>query len=265
MRIIRRDEWEARAPRSRQTILLPTPDLYLHHSVTSQYGAKGVRSIQRMHMHDRGFSDIGYSFIYDPKHREWYEGRGAGVRGAHTEGHNSRSHGLAVIGNFETDKPDERTLSDIARMVSHGHEQGWWAKPALTGGHRDTKATACPGKHLYKGIDRINYMAGDNELFVAAPTKIAGVEVIEQQIKQYYRDILGHEADAEGLAFWAAKIVNGEMNMTELAIHFLVVANGSLRKQIDAITVSSGVSPAEAAAVAERVFYDELQQILDAQ
>jgi hypothetical protein len=119
-----------------------------------------MRQIQRFHMETRGWSDIAYSFVVDPDTLEVFEGRGAGIAGGHTRGHNTISHAICVMGNYETDRPTDALLNRIAELVAHGHHQGWW--PAqLTGGHRDASgaSTACPGRHLQTAIPTINARA----------------------------------------------------------------------------------------------------------
>ncbi len=156
--IVPRAGWDARQPTSRRRIPLPTPEVFLHHSGASESGAAGVRSIQNYHMTARGYVDVAYSWLVDRDSCVIYEGRGPGIDGGHTFGHNSTSHGICVMGNFDNIEPSDELLNTIALLVAHGHTQGWW--PAqLTGGHRDVKNTACPGQHLYDQIPTINARA----------------------------------------------------------------------------------------------------------
>ncbi len=109
-------------------------------------------------MDRRGWSDIAYSYIIDRGTFEIYEGRGAGVQGGHTFGHNSVSHAICVMGNFEIASVPNGLIDQIAALVRHGNEQGWWPS-ILTGGHRDVGSTACPGGNLYAHIEEINRRA----------------------------------------------------------------------------------------------------------
>lgn len=159
MNIVSRQQWGAKPPRSRRTITLPTPKLFLHHTAGSEPdGADGVRRIQAFHMDTRGYADIAYSFVVD-RDGVVFEGRGAGVAGAHTRGHNTTSHAICVIGHYDNERPTTATLDAVAALVAHGHTQGWWPNQ-LTGGHRDVGSTSCPGRHLYAQIDTINRLAG---------------------------------------------------------------------------------------------------------
>lgn len=157
MNIVTRQEWGARHPKSVRQIVVPTPELWLHHTATGQHGAAGVRAIQRFHMDTRGWQDIAYSYLVDADGTV-YEGRGPAVAGAHTHGHNSTSHAICAMGDYQQEHPTERLVRSVARLVRYGHDRGWW--PAtLTGGHRDVGTTACPGQHLYARIDGINRLA----------------------------------------------------------------------------------------------------------
>ncbi len=167
--IISRQEWGARPPRRRSSIPIPTAELWLHHTAGNHSGASGVRSIQDFHMDIRGWSDIAYSFLIDRDTLEVYQGRGAGVLGGHTFGRNSISHAICVMGNFDVTSVSDDLIDKVAEVVAHGHQLGWWPS-MFTGGHRDVRATSCPGDNLYAQIDEINRRAvdpGDEEDNVA--------------------------------------------------------------------------------------------------
>lgn len=152
---VTRSQWRARNPSHVNTIPIPTPDLWLHHTGGAERGSEGMRAIQDYHMDVKGWSDIAYSFVIDPISNWVYVGRGAGIQGAHTEGHNTTSHAICIMGNFEVMKPSDDLLRTIAELINYGVEKGWWSK--FTGGHRDASgaSTACPGKYLYAAIPTI--------------------------------------------------------------------------------------------------------------
>lgn len=155
--IVSRSQWGARAPKSVKRIATPTSKLFLHHTADSNRGAQGVRNIQRFHMDSRGWSDIAYSFLVDPDGTV-FEGRGAGVAGAHTQGHNSTAHGLCAMGNYQSVTPPDSLIVGLAALVRHGAAEGWWVD-GITGGHRDVGTTSCPGDRLYPRIGDINRLA----------------------------------------------------------------------------------------------------------
>jgi hypothetical protein len=132
-----------------------------------------VRGIQRYHTLSNGWNDIGYNFLVDG-FGQVFEGRGGGVDrnviGAHALGFNTGSTGIAVLGNFEKDVPTAELQSTLADLLAWRLDVGHVDPLALveavstTGaprtlraisGHRDTGATACPGKNLYPLLDAL--------------------------------------------------------------------------------------------------------------
>lgn len=165
--IVSRTEWGARSPRGTpRRMNTPTSRLFLHHTV-GEYGGPdspepadgraGMRRLQRDHF-NRGFNDIGYSFVIDPIPLTAFVGRGPGIQGAHTKGYNSTSHAIAVVGNYQNLIPSDSLLKFIGELVAYGKMEGWW-DDVITGGHRDVSATACPGSNLYGKIRTINQYA----------------------------------------------------------------------------------------------------------
>ena len=81
--------------------------VFVHHTDTPNGYAPGdvpaiIRSIYTYHVRSNGWNDIGYNFLVDAYGRV-FEGRAGGIDrpviGAHTEGFNTGSVGIAVIGN----------------------------------------------------------------------------------------------------------------------------------------------------------------------
>lgn len=167
MEIVSREQWGAAPPRSVHQIDTPTPELWLHHSAGAlDAGGNGVwwddvRGIQRFHMapepEGRGWSDIAYSFLVGGG--QVFEGRGAGIAGGHTKGHNTISHAICLIGNYETMQPTEPDLQAIAALMRHGREKGWWGD--LTGDHSAASGanTSCCGRNLRAQIPRLRDLA----------------------------------------------------------------------------------------------------------
>ena len=157
MDLIRRDAWGAKAPRGKPVpIATPVRDLFLHHSASPDGGPETVRAIQRFHQETRRWADTAYTWLYSPRDRVFYEGRGPGIAGAHTRNHNKTSHAVCVLGNYDATVPPRHVIADLAEWAFwHG---GTWG-PGAYRLHRDVGATACPGKHLAALLDAINRQA----------------------------------------------------------------------------------------------------------
>ena len=156
----------------------------VHHTAgTNSYSASEsaaiVRGIERYHVLANGWNDIGYNFLVD-KYGQVFEGRGGGltknVVGAHAEGFNTGSIGVAVLGNYESQKISAAARAALVELlawrldVAHVNPLGrlTWTSggnpqyPAGTkvslrtvSGHRDTGPTSCPGGTLYAQLPRI--------------------------------------------------------------------------------------------------------------
>lgn len=180
VKIITRAQWGARAPkRTPVGISEPTPDLWIHHTADELHGASGVRAAQAFHMDSRGWSDIGYSFLVDDDGLV-YEGRGFGIAGGHTEGHNFTSHAISFMGNFDNRRPTPAALTAGAELVRLGATGGHWR--GITGGHRDASgaSTACPGRYLEAELPWLRTASTSTN-----PPTSGGFTVLDPQTKAY--------------------------------------------------------------------------------
>jgi hypothetical protein len=196
MDLITRTAWGARPPKNKP-ITIPTPvrDLYLHHSAGPDGGPQTVRSIQSFHQNSRLWNDIAYTWLYSAKDRVFYEGRGPGIAGAHTAGHNRTSHAVCVLGNFEATKPPGYVVDDLADWARwHGQKYG----PDFYRPHNDVSATLCPGKHLAALIPQINDLAtADEDDAPAPPPRMDAITIsfLEDRIRPTF-DSYEHWEDA---------------------------------------------------------------------
>lgn len=162
--------------------------MYLHHTAGSNSygvndGAGIVRAIYSYHARTLGWGDIGYQFLVD-KFGNVFEGRHDAMEslpiGAQAGGYNSGTIGVSAIGNYETAEPTPELLDAITQVFAwKAYENGlnptgttklltgtssksslknpigsWVTVPTILG-HRDTNATACPGKNLYNEMSQI--------------------------------------------------------------------------------------------------------------
>uniref|UniRef100_A0A8C5X602 Peptidoglycan recognition protein family domain-containing protein n=1 Tax=Malurus cyaneus samueli TaxID=2593467 RepID=A0A8C5X602_9PASS len=122
--IVPRCLWGARPARgSPVTLRPPLSTLVIHHTLepsrpcrTFGHCARDMRDIQRFHQDTRGWDDIGYK-----------SGRGWHRVGAHARGHNTRSYGVAIVGDFRATTPDRDTLghTDCPGDALFGTCWGW--------------------------------------------------------------------------------------------------------------------------------------------
>ena len=163
----------------------PLKKVIVHHTDTPNGDpnpAATVRAIYTYHVQTRGWNDIGYNFLVDEQGRI-YEGRrardygsgeipsgedldGEGVIGAHAEGANTGSVGIALLGTFTSQLPTPAAIDGLQAMAAWKADRhdidvlSGDAYPHLAG-HRDTKATSCPGDRLYDRLPDIRRRVAD--------------------------------------------------------------------------------------------------------
>ncbi len=187
--IVPRSGWNADEKIRRGTpSFAPTLRLALVHHTA---GANGysiaqspaiVRAIQLYHVKGNGWNDIGYNFLVD-RFGQVFEGRYGGLErnvvGAHAEGFNTGSVGVALLGEYSSLAVAQKAREalaillawrlDIAHVdpvstlsfVSGGNARFGSGLPVFlrtVSGHRDTGFTDCPGNVLY-GL--LTELAGD--------------------------------------------------------------------------------------------------------
>ena len=185
--IVPRSGWRAdeRIKRAGPTYAPAIRFSVVHHTAgtngyTKAQSAAIVRGIQIYHVRGNGWNDIGYNFLVD-KYGQVFEGRFGGttrnVVGAHAEGFNTGSVGVAVLGEYSslavTGKAKEALAQLLAWRLDIAHldpgstvsfPSGGNARfPAgvavflrAVSGHRDTGFTDCPGSALYNLLNGIS-------------------------------------------------------------------------------------------------------------
>jgi hypothetical protein len=178
--IVLRAAWQADEKITHgKTLYAPTLKLAIvHHTAGSNNYTEAeapaiVRGIEVYHVQGNGWNDIGYNFLID-RFGTVYEGRAGGIDknviGAHAEGFNTGSVGVALMGNFTTATPPPAMQNALVNLlawrldVAHidplstliDKSRGNYKYPAGTpvklraiSGHRDTGPTDCPGNAAY--------------------------------------------------------------------------------------------------------------------
>lgn len=149
-----RQEWSARAPKEPFTPHQPVK-ITLHHTSGGQpqtldEGLREVRFIQRFHQDGRGWNDIAYHFLVDAAGRV-YEGRPEGVVGAHTKDNNTGNVGIVLLGTHHgpANHPISAAAFDSLVAIGKYLAAAYTVSFESVKGHRDYKATDCPGDLAY--------------------------------------------------------------------------------------------------------------------
>jgi hypothetical protein len=156
----------------------------VHHTAGSNSYSRSqsaaiVRAIEIYHVLGNGWDDIGYNFLVD-KYGQIFEGRYGGIDrnvvGAHAQGFNSGSVGIALMGTYTSRKPTAAALRSLEALLawrldlahvnprgtltylSGGNPRFGAGVPVFLrtiSGHRDTGFTTCPGDALYRQLPNI--------------------------------------------------------------------------------------------------------------
>jgi hypothetical protein len=168
----------------------PVQKLIVHHTATQNNDpdpAATIRSIYYYHAITEGWGDIGYNFlideagnVYEGRHSRTYaagesptgqDANGNGVTGAHAQGYNSGTVGIALLGTFTNQDATPAAKDALERLLAweadeHGIDpqgsalytnpvSGTQATFPNIAGHRDVNATECPGAVLYSDLPTI--------------------------------------------------------------------------------------------------------------
>lgn len=157
-----RTQWGARppVPTSLNPMARRITAITVHHDAEHFHGTSPaatvarLRKIQRYHIDDQGWADIGYHFAIDRRGEVW-EARELRWQGAHAKPHNEGNVGVVLLGNFEVQTPSREQLLELSRFVRTLRGRLGVAEGRVYG-HRELPMTAteCPGRHLLSWMGR---------------------------------------------------------------------------------------------------------------
>ncbi|OGJ54583.1 hypothetical protein A3D11_01955 [Candidatus Peribacteria bacterium RIFCSPHIGHO2_02_FULL_49_16] len=145
-----------------------------------------VQALYEYHADGKGWGDIGYHYIVDEE-GNIYEGRHGGDRvvGGHAYCWNTGTVGIALLGNFEIEKPTQAQIKSLQWLLDHlvkkydihvNRSVRFHGKdlPPIVG-HDDLMATACPGHYMDAVLSQVrkNVWTGHLTASVTFPGNIA--------------------------------------------------------------------------------------------
>ena len=118
----------------------------LHHTATpTTYTAQQIKNIHLA----KGWGDVGYHYLIKLTDSgcSIKTGRSDKYVGAHCDvgNYNNTYIGVSIIGNFETAKLNDAQFNAVCNSLKHIMNK---YEVATLKGHREVKATACPGKNI---------------------------------------------------------------------------------------------------------------------
>ncbi|MBI3336703.1 N-acetylmuramoyl-L-alanine amidase [Candidatus Peregrinibacteria bacterium] len=138
--------------------------LVVHHTALEVNGEtrteeERVRALYTYHANSLGWGDIGYNFVIGESGRI-YEGRVGGdyAVGGHAYCYNVGSLGIALLGNFEQEKPSQEQIQGLQWLLDdltkkygidpNGRVRFHGKDISTIVGHNDLNSTVCPGYFL---------------------------------------------------------------------------------------------------------------------
>ena len=160
MRIRPRSFW-GHAAQHGWTKLLPVSTVFIHHDVMPAPKVSAPEEVEAQHMrtldkvaHGRGFSGVSYNYGQAKSGRA-YTGRGMHV-GAQNDGENSSSIGIVLFGNYENEPFSNDQAENLGKLIAElKYRRAIKRGITVVLGHRDTDATACPGKNVYRKLPEV--------------------------------------------------------------------------------------------------------------
>ena len=177
--------------------------LVVHHTAIENTGddrdsEERMRALYEMHANSRGWGDIGYHYVVADD-GSIFEGKAGGdyVVGGHVYCGNVGTLGIALMGNFDVEKPTQAQMRSLQWLLItlakryhinpdgvtafHGKEM-----PTIVG-HKNLLSTDCPGYYVAETLHQIRINVARNDFStpirfpVLAKSKSAGIVAQRQK------------------------------------------------------------------------------------
>lgn len=141
-KILMRSSTQSYASRSLQQI----KQIVVHHSGKIGQTAKDYA---RYHVVSKRWPGIAYHFVIEIT-GEIVLCNSLTTISYGVENNNTPSIHICLSGNFTKQEPNAAQLKSLKKLIAHLRKQ--LPQPLAVTGHKDYKATSCPGKNLYKHL-----------------------------------------------------------------------------------------------------------------
>lgn len=148
----------------------------IHHTGHRLASLDTMNNLQNLHMDRNRWADIGYHYVIDADGMI-YQGRDIRARGASVARHNTGTIGVAVMGNFDFDTPNDEQLMALQTLVNWLTET--YKLTHLAGHFEFNAGTECPGQNLIQHLDLLASGADlrrGTDGYVPPPTRIPDAE-----------------------------------------------------------------------------------------
>ena len=114
----------------------------IHHSATE---SGSPESYALYHIHNNGWPGIGYHYVIS-KAGKIVQTQRLKTVSYHTSGQNTRSIGICLTGNYDTQSPPEAQLDACVRLIKYLEKR--LGRQLAISGHNQFSSKSCPGSHV---------------------------------------------------------------------------------------------------------------------
>lgn len=114
----------------------------IHHSATE---SGSPESYALYHIHNNGWPGIGYHYVIS-KAGKIVQTQFLKTVSYHTSGQNTRSVGICLTGNYDSQKPPAAQVDACVKLIKYLEDR--LSRPLAIAGHNEYSAKSCPGSQV---------------------------------------------------------------------------------------------------------------------